>query len=118
MTGFLHPIGDADAMAASGVALLRDPDLHARIADAAVRRVRERFCAARIVPMYERARSITPKMQRRLVAEALGRLPPALEDPLPAELRARLAFPDRRTAIEQVHFPQSGTPLDTPPCPA
>jgi ATP-dependent DNA helicase RecG len=66
----------------------------------------------RIVPMYERARSITPKMQRRLVAEALGRLPSTLDDPLPAELRARLAFPDRRTAIEQVHFPPSGTPLD------
>ena len=29
----------------------------------------------RIVPVYERARSITPKMQRRLVADALLRLP-------------------------------------------
>jgi len=53
VTGFLHPIEDAEAMAASGVALLRDADLHARVADAAARRVRERFCVDRIVPMYE-----------------------------------------------------------------
>ena len=39
----------------------------------------------RIVPVYERARSITPKMQRRLVADALLRLPPDLDDPLPAD---------------------------------
>jgi N-acetyl-alpha-D-glucosaminyl L-malate synthase BshA len=53
VTGFLHPVEDAEAMAASGVALLRDADLHARVADAAGRRVRERFCVDRIVPMYE-----------------------------------------------------------------
>jgi len=53
VTGFLHPVGDVDAMAGSGVALLSDAALHARIADAAVRHVRERFCVERIVPMYE-----------------------------------------------------------------
>jgi N-acetyl-alpha-D-glucosaminyl L-malate synthase BshA len=53
VTGFLHPVGDVDAMAASGVALLTDEVLHRRIADAAVRLVRDRFCVERIVPMYE-----------------------------------------------------------------
>jgi N-acetyl-alpha-D-glucosaminyl L-malate synthase BshA len=53
VTGFLHPVGDVDAMTASAVELLRDPDLHARISGAAVRRVRELFCVDRIVPMYE-----------------------------------------------------------------
>ena len=53
VTGFLHPVGDVEAMAGSGVALLSDAALHARIADAAVRHVRERFCVERIVPMYE-----------------------------------------------------------------
>jgi len=52
-TGFLHPVGDVDAMAASGVALLTDADLYRRIAVAAVRSVSERFCVDRIVPMYE-----------------------------------------------------------------
>jgi N-acetyl-alpha-D-glucosaminyl L-malate synthase BshA len=53
VTGFLHPVGDVEAMAASGVALLTDATLHRRIAAAAVRLVRERFCAERVVPMYE-----------------------------------------------------------------
>jgi ATP-dependent DNA helicase RecG len=66
----------------------------------------------RIVPIYERARSITPKMQRRLVAEALERLPRELDDPLPASVLERLELPDRLTALERVHFPAEGTPLD------
>jgi glycosyltransferase involved in cell wall biosynthesis len=53
VTGFLHPIGDVDAMAASGVALLTDAPLHRRVAAAAAAVVRDRFCAERIVPMYE-----------------------------------------------------------------
>ena len=53
-TGFLHDVGDVVAMVASGVALLTDPDLHRRVTAAAVVDVRERFCADRIVPMYER----------------------------------------------------------------
>jgi len=52
-TGFLHRVGDVDAMAGSAVALLTDSGLHARIARAAAQRVRERFCAERVVPMYE-----------------------------------------------------------------
>ena len=66
----------------------------------------------RIVPVYERARSITPKMQRRLVHEALLRLPPDLDDPLPPEVRGRLALPGRREALGAVHFPDPTSPLD------
>jgi ATP-dependent DNA helicase RecG len=65
----------------------------------------------RIVPVYERARSITPKMQRRLVHEALERLPPELDDPLPAAVRERLGLPGRREALLAVHFPAQGTSL-------
>jgi ATP-dependent DNA helicase RecG len=65
----------------------------------------------RIVPVYERARSITPKMQRRLVAEALQKLPRDLDDPLPEGVRERLRLPPRRLALEQVHFPEPGTPI-------
>jgi N-acetyl-alpha-D-glucosaminyl L-malate synthase BshA len=53
VTGFLHPVGDVEAMAASGVALLTEAALHRRIAAAAVRVVREQFCVERVVPMYE-----------------------------------------------------------------
>ena len=66
----------------------------------------------RIVPVYERARSITPKMQRRLVADALDPLGPDLPDPLPAELRARLQLPARHEALRLAHFPPIDAPLD------
>jgi N-acetyl-alpha-D-glucosaminyl L-malate synthase BshA len=52
-TGFLHPVGDVDGMAASGLRLLTDPELRARVTAEAVRTVRERFCVDLIVPMYE-----------------------------------------------------------------
>jgi glycosyltransferase involved in cell wall biosynthesis len=54
VSGFLHAPDDLDAMAASGVRLLSDADLHSRVAEAACRRVRQQFCVERVVPMYER----------------------------------------------------------------
>jgi len=53
VTGYLHPPESIDDMAGSAIDLLRDAHLHRRIAKAACRRVREHFCADRIVPMYE-----------------------------------------------------------------
>jgi N-acetyl-alpha-D-glucosaminyl L-malate synthase BshA len=53
VTGFLHPPDDLDAMAASAVAMLRDPDRHRAVAAAARQRVCDRFCAGLVVPMYE-----------------------------------------------------------------
>ena len=52
-SGFLHDPDDLDAMAASGVALLTDRDLHHRIAKEARRTVTERFCVNLVVPRYE-----------------------------------------------------------------
>ncbi len=66
---------------------------------------------ARIVPVYERAGTLTPKMQRRLVHELVQALP-EIDDPLPAWLIAELGLPDRRTALVQAHFPEDGTPVD------
>jgi ATP-dependent DNA helicase RecG len=63
----------------------------------------------RIVPVYEKAGAMTPKLQRRLVFDVLARMPPDLADPFPEEVRHRLALPDRRTALMATHFP----PLDT-----
>jgi N-acetyl-alpha-D-glucosaminyl L-malate synthase BshA len=53
VTGFLHPPGALDEMAESAIALMTDADLHRRVAAAACRRVREDFCAERVVPLYE-----------------------------------------------------------------
>ncbi len=52
-SGFLHAPDDLAGMAASSVALLTDPDLHARIANAGRRTVEDKFCADKIVPIYE-----------------------------------------------------------------
>lgn len=54
VTGFLHPLDDVDGMAASAVALLTDADLHSRVAAAALKTVHVKFCAEKIVPVYER----------------------------------------------------------------
>ncbi len=53
VTGFLHHPDDLDGMAESAVRLLSDEALHGRITRAARRAITERFCAERVVPMYE-----------------------------------------------------------------
>ena len=53
VSGFLHPPEDTAAMARSGIAILSDPELRARMGTAARRLVHRRFCADRIVPLYE-----------------------------------------------------------------
>ncbi|HKB09310.1 MAG TPA: N-acetyl-alpha-D-glucosaminyl L-malate synthase BshA [Vicinamibacterales bacterium] len=55
VTGFLRPPEDADAMAACTVRLLKDDALRTTIGRAAAEQVRVRFCADRVVPMYEAA---------------------------------------------------------------
>jgi N-acetyl-alpha-D-glucosaminyl L-malate synthase BshA len=55
VSGFLHDADAVDEMAASALLLLKDPALHAVMADAARRRVLDQFSADRIVPMYEAA---------------------------------------------------------------
>jgi N-acetyl-alpha-D-glucosaminyl L-malate synthase BshA len=53
VSGFLHPVEATSAMADSAIALLEDAPLHEQVSRAARRRVREEFCADRVVPMYE-----------------------------------------------------------------
>jgi L-malate glycosyltransferase len=52
-TGFLHAPADLDGMAHSTLRLVTDASLHARMAEAARRSARERFCDDKIVPIYE-----------------------------------------------------------------
>ena len=53
VTGYLHPPDDIAAMADSAVALLKDPNRHRRMAQAARFAVVSRFCANDVVPQYE-----------------------------------------------------------------
>ena len=66
----------------------------------------------RIVPVYEKAGAMTPKMQRRLVFDVVSSMPADLADPFPEEVRLRLQLPDRRTALVETHFPRADTPTD------
>jgi N-acetyl-alpha-D-glucosaminyl L-malate synthase BshA len=54
VSGFLHAPDALDEMAESGVMLLSDAAKHRSVADAACARVRNDFCAEKIVPMYEK----------------------------------------------------------------
>ncbi|MEW6323595.1 MAG: ATP-dependent DNA helicase RecG [Acidobacteriota bacterium] len=65
----------------------------------------------RIVPIYERAGSVTTNMQRRFVWQALQLIPPDLFDPVPEALRVRDALPGRREALRDTHFPGPGTDI-------
>ena len=51
--GFLEPVGDIRRQAGRAIQLLRDPDLHRKISDAARRTAKERFDIRRIIPLYE-----------------------------------------------------------------
>jgi N-acetyl-alpha-D-glucosaminyl L-malate synthase BshA len=51
--GLLFPVGDVEAMAAAAIALLNDGPRLAAMAATARRTATERFCATRIIPLYE-----------------------------------------------------------------
>jgi ATP-dependent DNA helicase RecG len=71
----------------------------------------ETIHTGRIVPVYEKTGSVTPKMQRRLVHDALQRLPPDLPDSLPESVRSRLNLPSRYAALLGTHFPPADVPV-------
>ena len=57
-----------------------------------------------IVPIYSKIGNIPPKALRRIVAESLQALP-ALEDPLPEDIRETLHVGPLAPALEQLHRP-------------
>ena len=72
----------------------------------------ETIHTGRIVPVYEKSGTVTAKMQRRLVHEALQRVPAELPDPIPDDVRVRMNFPARYAALLATHFPPQDAPLD------
>src|SRR5215471_12514533 len=66
----------------------------------------------RIVPVYERTGTVTPKMQRRLVYDALQSLSPDLPDLLPDSVRLKLSMPSRYAALLASHFPPAEVSLE------
>ncbi len=64
-----------------------------------------RLHTGRIVPFYEKAGTVTPHMQRKLVRTALDLLPQDIADPLPSAVVERRRLLSRRHALEHAHFP-------------
>jgi ATP-dependent DNA helicase RecG len=62
--------------------------------------------------VYERVGTLTPKMQRALVARMLDALDPDTQDPLPVEVRHALDLPNLSDALRETHFPGEGADLD------
>jgi ATP-dependent DNA helicase RecG len=58
----------------------------------------------RVVPIYEAVSKMTTRVLRTIVHRVLESLDP-LEDHLPLDIRQRLKFPARWTAIRHSHFP-------------
>ena len=67
----------------------------------------------RIVPIYEKAGSVTPRMQRTLMHRLLSEMPGSLPDPLPQAVLEGRNLPSRRAAILDTHFPSAGTDVAT-----
>ncbi len=72
----------------------------------------ETLHTGRIVPVYEKTGTLTTKMQRVLVHDALAQLPATLPDPIPVGVLERQQLVDRRTALQEVHFPAEGMGVD------
>jgi ATP-dependent DNA helicase RecG len=66
----------------------------------------------RIVPIYEKVGTLTPRVQRSLMHQLIGLLPEDLDDPLPPSVRNGLSLPTRRAALIATHFPPAGTSVD------
>ena len=65
----------------------------------------EAIHTGRVVPIYPRLPGLTSRAIRRLVHAVLRDLPPAIPDPLPPGVARARDFPERRQALEAVHFP-------------
>src|SRR5438552_9403960 len=66
----------------------------------------------RYVPIYEETSGITSRQFRRLIAAALADLSKEVDDPLPDEIRNAHGFPDLRTCLNRIHFPERDDDVD------
>jgi ATP-dependent DNA helicase RecG len=67
----------------------------------------------RITPVYESlgGSRLASRWQRRVIFNMLESMRGAVPECLPKSMLQRLDFPDRETALREVHFPPEGTPL-------
>jgi ATP-dependent DNA helicase RecG len=59
----------------------------------------------RIVPVYEAIGDISSRMLRRMIFRIVSECQGEIPDPLPEEILRKFAFPSKKDALLQVHFP-------------
>ncbi|MHC9541643.1 MAG: ATP-dependent DNA helicase RecG [Vulcanimicrobiota bacterium] len=66
----------------------------------------------RIVPVYPSTENLSQKVLRKIVRLNLESSLHLFEDALPEEIRSRHAFPDYRSALSAIHFPEDFEALE------
>ena len=59
----------------------------------------------RIVPIYRKIGRLTTRTLRKFIFQLLADLPDQLDEPLPTSVVRQYKFPDRKSSIEEIHFP-------------
>ena len=67
---------------------------------------------ARIVPVYEKAGTLTPRIQRTLIHRVLSDLPDEVFDAVPRSVREARGLMPRREALVAAHFPPADASLE------
>jgi ATP-dependent DNA helicase RecG len=61
----------------------------------------------RLVPVYPLTQGISQRMLRRVAKEAVDRFAGLVKEPLPGDLRRRHKLPELKSALRQMHYPDS-----------
>ncbi|MGQ9553565.1 MAG: ATP-dependent DNA helicase RecG [Anaerolineae bacterium] len=72
----------------------------------------EHLHTARLVPMYPLTEGLSQRWLRKVMDTAIKGFSDLIEEPLPPQLRESLAFPERKWAVTNMHFPVDWDVLD------
>ena len=98
--------GDPERRTSGGLQITNP---HYEFLNEGITREKQHIHTGRIVPIYERIGSVSPRLFRTLISSALERLTDEISDPLPGVIRQEHGFGKRRSALTDAHFP----PIDT-----
>jgi len=69
----------------------------------------EKVHSGRIAPIYRKIGRLTTRTLRQFIFHLLADLPDQLDEPLPTSVVRQYQFPDRKSALEEIHFPRAAT---------
>ncbi len=69
----------------------------------------EKVHSGRIAPIYRKIGRLTTRTLRQFIFHLLADLPDQLDEPLPTSVVRQYQFPDRKSALEEIHFPSAAT---------